>query len=184
MKRSDKFLVLALLAAGLLLVLAWQTRPAAAQGSGDTFQLPPGVTWDDVNAIARNMFCKVCAGIPLDECESVACVQWREEIARQLGEGRTKNEIMDYFAQRYGQDVAAIPRNKRDRTLAYAVPITLVLAMGAVGVVQVRRLRRRGQVPGQGSRRSIERLQTRPVPDNIDPQLMERLERDLERLDS
>ncbi len=36
-------------------------------------------------------------GHPAGECESIACVQWREEIARQLGEGRTDDEVIDYL---------------------------------------------------------------------------------------
>lgn len=165
----------------VLVILALNPGRAAAQDGG--FQLPAGVTWDDVNAIARNMYCDVCEGIPLDECESVACRQWREDIARQLGEGRTEDEIIDYFVQRYGDDVAAIPRDKGDRTLAYAIPALLVIVMGAAGAYQVQRLRQRGQAAGQTQRRTNERLLTRPVPDGIDPQVLERLEQDLERLD-
>jgi cytochrome c-type biogenesis protein CcmH len=168
--------------AALLLMLALHSHQAAAQGD-DTFQLPPGITWDNVNAVAGKMYCDVCEGIPLDECESVACRQWREEIARQLGEGRSENEIIDYFVQRYGDDVAAIPRDTKNRTLAYAIPALMIVLMGVAGAYQVQRLRQRGQAAGQSARRSTERLLTRPVPDGIDPQIIERLEQDLERLD-
>ncbi len=169
--------------AALLMILALHSHRAAAQGD-DTFQLPPGVTWDNVNAVASEMYCDVCEGIPLDECESAACRQWREEIARQLGEGRSKDEIIDYFVQRYGDDVSAIPRDAKNRTVAYAVPALLIALMGVAGAYQVQRLRQRGQTAGVSARRSSERLVTRPVPDGIDPELIERLEQDLERLDA
>ena len=161
--------------------LALQVRPAAAQGG--EFVLPPGVTWDDVNKIARKMSCDVCQGIPLDECESVACRQWREEIARQLGEGRTEDEIVDYFVERYGADVASIPRSRTDRAIAFGVPVAIALLLALVGGAQVRRLHQRGRQPGAVVRRSAARLQTRPVPDDIDPALLERLQRELEELD-
>lgn len=170
--------VLAVLVGGALLGGA---ATAAAQ-SGEA--LPPGVTWDDVNRIARQMFCDVCEGIPLDECESIACVQWREEIARQLGEGRTDDEIIDYFVERYGAEVAAIPRDPVDRLIAFAVPFVIVALFTVVGAFEVRRLRRRGQQAGQIARRSGMRVQTRPVPADVDPQLIDRIESELEGLEA
>ena len=175
MRRKLLGYVLGLAAAVLLL---WAASTAAAQD--DSFQLPEGVTWDDVNRIASKMYCDVCEGIPLDECESVACRQWREEIARQLGDGRTDDEIFDYFVERFGADVAAVPRDTSDRILAFAVPIALVLLFGAVGAVQVQRMRERGRQVGQATRRSASRLQARPVPEDVDPDYLERLERELE----
>src|SRR5690554_2213964 len=154
--------------------------PVGAQG-GDS--LPPGVTWDDVNRVASQMFCDVCEGIPLDECESIACVQWREEIARQLGEGRTDDEVIDYFVERYGSEVAAIPRDPLDRFIAFAVPAALVAVFGVIGLFQVRRLRQRGHRAGEVARRSAVRLQQRPVPADVDDDILTRLEQELEGLD-
>jgi cytochrome c-type biogenesis protein CcmH len=171
-----------LIALLVLIVLLAIAGSASAQGD---FELPPGVTWDDVNRIARKMYRDVCEGIPLDECESVACRQWREEIARQLGAGRSEDEIFDYFIERYGADVAALPRSTGDRLLAFAVPLGLALLIGALGVVQIRRLRQRGLQPGQPVRRTGRGvMHTRPVPEDFDPALLERLQRDLERLGS
>lgn len=171
---------LALLAA-IGLALVGGAAPVAAQ-SGDA--LPPGVTWDDVNRVARQMFCDVCEGIPLDECESIACVQWREEIARQLGEGRTDDEVIDYFVDRYGAEVAAIPRDTTDRLIAFAAPAVVIVLFSVVGIFQVRRLRQRGQQAGQVARRSGVRLQTRPVPADVDAGDIARLEQELEGLES
>ncbi|MCZ7541488.1 MAG: cytochrome c-type biogenesis protein CcmH [Anaerolineae bacterium] len=178
--RGPWIVLLTLLA--LALLGGFSAGHALAQSSD--LELPPGVTRDDVNAIARKMYCDVCEGIPLDECESIACRQWRQEIARQLGEGRTQDEIMDYFVERYGADVASIPRNRTDRAIAFGVPIIIVALIAVVGGWQARNLRRRGQQTGQVARRSGERLHSRPVPDDLDPALLERLQRELEGLDS
>jgi len=177
--RGPRIVLLVLLT--LVLLGGFPAGRAAAQGT--EIELPPGVTLDNVNAIARKMYCDVCEGIPLDECESVACRQWRQEIARQLGEGRTQDEIIDYFVERYGADVASLPRDKTDRAIAFGVPIAIAALIAVVGGVQVRNLRRRGQQAGQVVRRSGERLSSRPVPDDLDPALLERLQRELEGLD-
>ncbi len=161
-------------------VLAHETQPVRAQG-GET--LPEGVTWDQVNAIAHKMYCDVCEGIPLDECESVACRNWRQEIARLISLGRSEDEILDYFVERYGADVASLPRSEGDRWLAYAVPFAIAFALAGLGLTQMIRLRKRGHQPGQVARRSSTRLTTRPVPDDLDPLSLDRLQRDLEGLD-
>ncbi|GIV80814.1 MAG: hypothetical protein KatS3mg051_0168 [Anaerolineae bacterium] len=165
------------------LLLGTLTGAHLVTAQGGEFVLPPGVTWDDVNKIASKMYCDVCEGIPLDECESVACRQWREEIARQLGEGRTEDEIVDYFVERYGADVASVPRDRTDRAIAFGVPIAIALLLALVGGAQVRRLHQRARQTGTAVRRTGGRLQTRPVPDDVDPALLERLQRELEELD-
>jgi cytochrome c-type biogenesis protein CcmH len=168
----------------ILLALLIPTGYAAAQGGGE-FELPPGVTWDEVNAVASQMYCDVCEGIPLDECESIACRQWREDIALRLSEGYTEDEIIDYFVERYGGDVAALPRDKSDRFLALIVPVILILMVGVVGGYQVWQLRKRGMQAGQPvRRRSTARLTERPMPDDLDPDLLDRLARELEGLDA
>ena len=128
------------------------------------------------------MECDVCEGIPLDECESVACRQWREEIARQLSEGRSQDEIIDYFVQRYGDDVSAIPRNKSDKFLVFAVPVTLALLLLLIGGLQVNHLRQRGQQVThlQVVRRSASGPSPRrPVPDDVEQDFLDRLEKEL-----
>jgi cytochrome c-type biogenesis protein CcmH len=180
-KRARRPLIVLLALLTLALVGSFSAGPVAAQGT--EIDLPPGITLDDVNAVARKMSCDVCEGVPLDECESVACRQWRQEIARQLGEGRTQDEIMDYFVERYGADVASLPRDRTDRAIAFGVPLAIAALIAVVGGVQMRNLRRRGQQAGQVVRRSGERLVSRPVPDDLDPALLERLQRELEGLD-
>jgi len=74
--------------------------PAAAQET---------VTDDDVNEIAKEVYCPVCESTPLDVCETKACADWRELIRTKLGEGQTKQQIFDYFATQYGDRVLASP---------------------------------------------------------------------------
>jgi cytochrome c-type biogenesis protein CcmH len=183
MQSVKRWVGLAILAALVLAGLTMKTAPAFAQDGGE-FPLPPGVTWDDVNRVARQMYCSVCAGIPLDTCESVACRQWREEIARQLSEGRTDDQIINDFVARFGGDVAAVPRDKSDRFLVFAVPISIALILGVVGLFQVRHMRKRGQQGTQAARRGTGRLTARPIPEELDPRILERLERELEGLES
>lgn len=83
---------------------------------------------DQVNAIARQLYCPVCENIPLDVCPTTACAQWRELIRQKLAEGKTEQEIKDYFVLQYGARVLGTPPPKGINWLVYVVPPVAILA--------------------------------------------------------
>jgi len=104
-----------------LLSLVW-VGSAAAQDTN-----PP--TDDEVNAIAKELFCPVCENTPLDVCPTEACKQWRELIRLKLSEGWTEEQIKQYFVEQYGARVLAEPPRQGWYWLIYLVPVAL-LALG------------------------------------------------------
>jgi cytochrome c-type biogenesis protein CcmH len=92
-------------------------------------------TDDDVNAIAKNLYCPVCPNTPLDVCETVACQDWRDEIKMQLSKGWTEEEVVAYFAEQYGERVLAEPERSGFTSLVWILPVVAVL-LGAVIVGQ------------------------------------------------
>ena len=60
----------------------------AGLGSGVVSAQGPTPTDDDVNRIAKQLFCPVCENTPLDVCPTEACRQWRELIRQMLSEGK------------------------------------------------------------------------------------------------
>lgn len=113
-----------ILALILILVLV-VASPALAQDPD-----PEGPTDDEVNAIAKNMYCPVCENTPLDQCGTLACAQWREEIRDKLAQGWTEEEIYDYFALKFGDRVLAEPPRRGLNWLVYILPPAL-FAVGA-----------------------------------------------------
>jgi len=85
-------------------------------------------TDDEVNAIAKQLFCPVCENTPLDVCPTEACRQWRELIRQMLAEGKTEQEIKDYFVANYGARVLSEPPRTGFNWLVYLVPPVLILA--------------------------------------------------------
>lgn len=84
---------------------------------------------DDVNAIARELYCPVCESTPLDVCPTRACAQWRELIRLKLSEGWTKDQIKQYFVDQYGARVLSAPPAEGFSILIYIVP-PILLAIG------------------------------------------------------
>lgn len=82
----------------------------------------PTPSADEINNVAKNMYCPVCENVPLDVCGTLACQQWRAEIADKLSQGWTEEQIYDYFALRFGDRVLARPPRTGLNWLIYIVP--------------------------------------------------------------
>ena len=88
----------------------------------------PTPTDDDVNRVAKQLYCPVCESTPLDVCPTEACRQWRDLIRTMLAEGKSDAEIKQYFVEHYGARVLAEPPN---RLISYLVPGVIIL-LGAL----------------------------------------------------
>lgn len=110
----------ALLFLALIAFLFASVNGVAAQGGGPTA--------NEVNAIAKNLYCPVCESVPLDVCPTVACQQWRQQIADKLQEGYSDQEIYDFFVEQYGDRVLASPPARGLNWLIYVIPPMAIVA--------------------------------------------------------
>lgn len=94
---------------------------------------------NDVNRVARQLYCPVCENVPLDVCPTQACAEWRADIRERLALGWTDEQIKAYFAQQYGDRVLAQPPARGLNLLLYLLPL---LALGAGAAIIYRFLRR------------------------------------------
>ncbi len=90
------------------------------------------VSDDEVNRVAKYLYCPVCENIPLDTCGTEACSRWREDIRRMLAEGYSRNEIIADFVMRYGDRVRAEPPPEGLHLMVYVLPPVLLVAGGVV----------------------------------------------------
>ena len=81
---------------------------------------------DQVNAIAKQLYCPVCENIPLDVCPTTACAQWRELIRQKLAEGWTEQQIKEYFVEQYGARV--IGTTAKAQLAGYLIPSVAILS--------------------------------------------------------
>ena len=85
-------------------------------------------TDNEVNAIAKDLFCPVCENTPLDVCPTDACKAWREEIRSMLADGKTEAEIKQHFVDYYGARVLSEPPRTGLNWLLYVVPPIAIVA--------------------------------------------------------
>jgi cytochrome c-type biogenesis protein CcmH len=140
---------------------------AYAQGGG------PGTPSDnDVNRVAKQLYCPVCPNTPLDVCETKACEDWRAQIRDQLAEGWTDQQVIDYFVAQYGERVLAEPQRKGFTSLVWFLPLIAVLV--GLGVVYEILRNWRKQKPALAT--------AGPAP-NIPEAIRQRIERELQEMD-
>ncbi len=85
------------------------------------------ITDDQVNEVAKDLYCPVCESTPLDVCPTQACKDWREVIRTKLGEGESKTQIMEYFRVQYGDRVLAEPPRSGFDLIVWVLPIVAVV---------------------------------------------------------
>ena len=129
-------------------------------------------TDDDVNRVAKKLYCPVCPNTPLDVCETKACEDWRAQIRDQLSEGWSEQQIMDYFVAQYGERVLAEPQRKGFTSLVWFLPLTAVL-IGAGVVYEILKSWRKQKTAA---------VPVSPPPE-ISKELLEKIEREIRELD-
>ena len=167
MKRKLLFILAFVLAASLLMVMIVNAQDGQ----------PPIPTDDEVNAVAKKLYCPVCPNTPLDVCETQACKDWREQIRDQLAAGWSEQQIMDYFVQQYGERVLGEPQRSGFTSMVWVLPLIAVL-LGIVIVWQVLRswrLKRAEQVSSE--------ISTPNSADRISKELRALVEKELKEID-
>ena len=116
-------------AIGLALAFLWLSAAVS-------FAQAPQPSDDQVNAVAKELYCPVCENITLDVCPTQACSQWRELIRQKLSEGWSKDQIKQYFKVQYGDRVLAEPPREGLNWMVYILPVVF-FAAGAYLVFRV-----------------------------------------------
>lgn len=132
--------VAALVMLGLIVLAAGGTVRAQGGDTGPSQGPSTGpATDDDVNNVARRLYCPVCENIPLDTCPTAACEEWRQEIRVQLNDGRTPQQVIDDFVSRFGDRVVGTPQDPTLRALSLVTPWAIsALALAGAGYVFLR----------------------------------------------
>ncbi len=131
------------------------------------------VTDDEVNEIAKEVYCPVCESTPLDVCETQACADWRELIRTKLASGETKDDVFSYFAEQYGDRVLASPPPRGLNLLLWIWPFVALIGGGIIFVRYLRNMRQTAAEMATGGETAVSA--TPDVPD----QYISRIEQEL-----
>ena len=130
--------VLLLTSALLLLSLAASVahgqspQPPAAPGEARPYDE------SEAQAIDGMLMCPVCPAETIDQAQVPLARQMRQIVREMLAQGATRQEILDFFAQRYGTDVLAAPPKSGFNLVAWVFPPVGVAATLAAGFLVLR----------------------------------------------
>ncbi len=103
------------------------------------------ITDDQVNEVARQLYCPVCENTPLDVCPTTACAQWRALIREKLELGWSNDQINTYFVTQYGDRVLSEPPRRGLNWLVYVLPPVVILIAALFLVFMIRRMKMTAQ---------------------------------------
>jgi cytochrome c-type biogenesis protein CcmH len=120
-----------------------------------------------VREIASQLRCPICQGLSVGDSPSELANEMRTLIREQLQQGKTSAEVLDYFAQRYGEWILLAPPKHGFNLVIWVLPFVL-LPVGAAAVYV-------------GARRWVRKSATAELPSQrLDSPYAERLQRELD----
>lgn len=100
-----------------------------------------GTSDERLFSIASRLKCMQCVGESVAGSQSALAVQFREEIASQMRQGATDDEILNSFAENYGQQVLLTPPSSGVGGLVWILPVVAVAGAVVLLVLTFRRWR-------------------------------------------
>jgi cytochrome c-type biogenesis protein CcmH len=72
--------------------------------------------------IEDNLIAPCCWSQPVSEHYSEVADQIRQEVHAMVAEGKSRDEILDFYVAKYGERILATPRARGFNSLAYILP--------------------------------------------------------------
>lgn len=90
----------------------------------------------EAQAIDRMLMCPVCPAETIDQAQVEISFQMRALVREMLAQGRSREEVLAYFADRYGPGILAAPPKSGANLLVWILPVVgVVAALGGLLLV-------------------------------------------------
>jgi cytochrome c-type biogenesis protein CcmH len=109
-------------------------EPVAADAAGNR------LNYDEkaAQSIDGMLMCPVCPAETIDQAQVPIAKQMRRLVREKLAQGESREQILEYFAGVYGQDILAAPAKSGSGLVAWTVPVAGVFAALAAGFFVLR----------------------------------------------
>ena len=128
---------------GLLALLSVAGLAALAVGCASQ---PENLTAEEMEELAqgidKSLMCPVCPSETIDQSQVQLAGQMRDIVREKLAAGESREDILQFFVDRYGISVLAEPPRSGFNLLVWVVPPVALLAGGLVLAVVLRSMRR------------------------------------------
>lgn len=114
-----------------VLPAVWAAGPAASGVQEDPLER-------EVLEISKTLRCAVCQNQPVSESNSDLAKDMRQIIREQLVAGKSREQIVQYFVERYGDYVLMKPPTERAGLLLWIAPLVLFVILAVAGWLYLR----------------------------------------------
>ena len=128
--------------AAVVLAAVLVSAAAAAQPASD-----PAVE-REARRIEAMVIAPCCWSQQVSVHQSPAADEMRQDIRKQLAEGKTRQQIIEAYVARFGEQVLAEPPARGFKRTLYVLPILLLVVSAVVLSVVVKRMARQPAVAG------------------------------------
>ncbi len=83
--------------------------------------------------VAGELRCPTCTGLSVLESDAGFSIQIKDQVKEQIEAGKSKDDILEFFVERYGPWILREPPKQGFNAIAWIVPI-LLLVVGPIAV--------------------------------------------------
>lgn len=112
-------------------------------------ETPPSLE-ERAQSIDKQLICLQCPGETIDQSQVELADQMRAVVRARLEDGWTRDEILEYFVDSYGEAVLAAPPKEGFSLLAWVVPPVGLVGAVVLLLLVVRSMRVRGDQEQEG----------------------------------
>tara|TARA_B100001750_G_scaffold235744_1_gene238665 strand:+ start:941 stop:1315 length:375 start_codon:yes stop_codon:yes gene_type:complete len=93
---------------------------------------------DQVYQVSNELMCPVCQGQTVAESNSELAISMRKVIENKVNQGESKEKILEYFVNQYGDNILAKPPLKGFNLFLWIIPPFILLLSILLWILRVR----------------------------------------------
>ncbi len=136
----------------------------------------PGIAELTETEVSKSLICYACPGEPLNIDRCSGGDQMRSAISSMLNEGKSKQQILDYFVAQFGDSILTTVPKKGFNLVAYLGPIVGLLVGIPVAILIIRRW-------GSANRQQAADEATDGTATPLNDEMKQQIEAELSKLD-
>lgn len=128
-----------------VLILIMSTVAVSCAPTSDS---EPAPQYDEAEAYAIDsmIMCPVCPAETIDQAQVPISRQMKQIIREKLAEGYTREAILEYFVERYGESILAAPPKRGFNLVAWIFPIVVLIGSLVLVMLALRSMKQKDEL--------------------------------------
>ena len=128
----------------LVLILLMGTV-AVAYAQTPTADSESEAQYDEAEAynIDSMIMCPVCPAETIDQAQVPLARQMKQIVREKLAEGESREAILEYFVERYGQNILAAPPKRGFNLVAWLLPVVVLIGSLVLAIFALRSMKQK-----------------------------------------